>query len=74
VRIYNPVPNVITDYVFTFSADAEFSTTDILVITFPSEIDPSPSSTVSRNLATNTTKTCTAPFTPYVKLNCSVSG
>ena len=35
IRPINPVPSVVTDYEFIFTADAEFSFTDTLMITFP---------------------------------------
>lgn len=50
IRPLNPVPNVITTYEFTFSADAEFNTSDVLLITFPPEITPFPNVTTSRIL------------------------
>ena len=60
------MPSAVTDYEFTFSADAEFSTTDILVITFPPEINPFPTVTTSRRLAV--LKKIKSIFTPWVNL------
>ena len=53
IRPINPVPNVITNYEISFSADAEFNTTDQMVITFPLEISVYPKITTSRMLASS---------------------
>jgi hypothetical protein len=50
IRVIDPVPSAVTDYEFTFSADGEFTNTDMLLITFPSEINPWPTVQTSRIL------------------------
>ena len=37
IRPLDPVPSAITDYEFVFSADAEFSKTDYILITLPTD-------------------------------------
>jgi hypothetical protein len=37
IRIFDPTPSAITDYDFVFSADAEFSPSDFLVLTVPQD-------------------------------------
>ncbi|CDW89223.1 UNKNOWN [Stylonychia lemnae] len=69
IRPINPIPNVITNYEFSFSADAEFNITDQLVINFPPEIAVFPKVTTSRMLAAS--RKCVSMFQPWVQLNCS---
>jgi len=69
IRVINPIPSVVTDYEFTFSADAEFLLSDMLLITFPSGINPWPTLPISRLL--NTTVKCEPQITPWISITCS---
>jgi hypothetical protein len=37
IRLFDPTPSAVTDYDFVFSADAEFSPTDFLLLTLPAD-------------------------------------
>jgi hypothetical protein len=51
-----------------FTADAEFSNTDVVLLTFP--IETNPSITIARML--NGTSRCTSIFDPSATLNCTM--
>ena len=71
IRPKRPVPSVLTSYEFTFTADAEFSITDILVITFPHEVNPWPTVTSSRVLQAAAVRKCVSITSAFRNLTCT---
>jgi hypothetical protein len=76
IRAQNPVPLALTEYEIVFSADAEFSPTDYMQITFPPEMSLSRNSTaflLSRQLQAAQPR-CRSLFNTSQKLGCSDQG
>jgi len=65
IRPADPRPGKLSAYTISFSASAEFSESDILYVTFPSELTLEKASGADR---------CASVFAPEAKVSCSEKG